>query len=207
MPTPTRIIQPRQPAIPCCGGIIQPNNLIFGSSAPPCTPTTIDLITDGAFNNAANWPFQAGTGGLGQSGIITGGQLTYPDWGSAPNFQAIDDGYFQALPSLVSTRAYTLTITKNDSGFGDPPPQVFIIFQSSDGFYTAGNLISLNGTLVGTINAGSPTWIAGAEPTYFPSHGSLGATDYGVLIIIQQSGTVFDGGFIDDFSLTYEECI
>lgn len=201
MPTPVRIIQPRAKTPPCCGGQFVHAELLFGSgSVPPCTPTTIDLITDGTFDNPAAWPFQSG--GNPQQGGIVGGQLTWPD---IPSFIVFDDAYFQAIPSLVSTRDHTLTITKTDTGI-DPPPIVFLIFQSSDGFYTFHNLSGVNGTDTIVITAGAPFWTAGGEGAYFP-HFGLSPTDYGVLIVLQNSAADRGGGFLDDFSFTYEDCI
>lgn len=49
MPTPTRIIQPRQDAPPCCGGITVPHRA-FGSR--PCNNVDLSMVTNGDFDSA-----------------------------------------------------------------------------------------------------------------------------------------------------------
>jgi len=195
---PTRIIERRLKEAPCCGGSFLKNMLIFGGQGevePPCTPTIIDIVTGGDFSNPADWTFQ--DVGNGQTGIIAAGELSWPQ-GSL-----ITDGYFQSIPSLDSTKTYELTITKINFNFGDPSPTIFLLFHSGDGNGTFGTLTGVDGIYTTTVPPGA--WTPGPNAAW-ATYG-LTPTDFGVLIAFNTNGTPHDGGSIDNFSMTYEECI
>lgn len=195
---PIRIIEQRAKESPCCGGSILRSGLIFGKgSVNPCTPTSTEQITNGTFTGGyAGW-------NLIDIGI---GLNTYAatdriNWDAAAVSQ-IADGYFQPI-NLDSTKEYIFSVEKIDTGV-DPPPTIIIAFQSIDGKYTFGTLTAVNGVLTGPIHPAA--WVAGTYPfwaSYF-----LGPTDYGVLLYWSEAGgATYGGGYIDNLSLTLEECI
>ena len=138
----------------CCGFV---KDMILGSASavdPPCTPTIVDVITGGTFDNPADWTFN-GAGGVGQIGNISGGSLNWLASGE------IGDGWFQSIPALDPTKTYTLSLNKTADGFGDPNPFVGIMLYSPSGFGAFHSFSNEIGNYSYVINANAPEWTAG----------------------------------------------